>query len=148
MENKNDKQKSKSHTTPRKNSSTNNKNKKKTNKKKKKSKLSQFFKIFLIMFFSICLISFVIGMGYIFAVIKSTPELDISAVTTLSESSSFYDDSGEFMDNLNSEIQRNVIDYDEMPQYLKDAFVSIEDQRFYKHSGIDIRRIAGSLITW
>lgn len=147
MENKNDKQKSKSHTTPRKNSSTNNKNKKKTNKKKKKSKLSQFFKIFLIMFFSICLISFVIGMGYIFAVIKSTPELDISAVTTLSESSSFYDDSGEFMDNLNSEIQRNVIDYDEMPQYLKDAFVSIEDQRFYKHSGIDIRRIAGSLIT-
>ncbi len=34
----------------------------------------------------------------------------------------------------------------EINQYTIDAFVSVEDKRFYKHSGIDIRRIFGAFI--
>lgn len=30
---------------------------------------------------------------------------------------------------------------EEIPQYLRDAFVAIEDERFYKHNGIDIKGI-------
>ena len=114
---------------------------------KRKSSIFNFFKAFFITIFTTCLICTIVGAGYVLAIIKSLPDLDINSITTLSEASSFYDNNGEFMDNLNSEIQRTVINYDEIPQYLKDAIVSIEDQRFYEHQGIDVKRIAGSFIT-
>ena len=131
---------------------TNNKNKSQNQKKNKKTKAKKnsakdVFKAFLITFFTTCLICCVVIAGYILAIIKSLPDLDINSITTLSEASYFYDNNGELMDSLNSEIQRTVISYDEMPQYLKDAIVSIEDQRFYKHNGIDVRRIVGSFVT-
>ena len=42
-------------------------------------------------------------------------------------------------------LQRRVIAaYDDYPQVLRDALVSIEDKDFYKHSGINIWRIVGA----
>lgn len=35
--------------------------------------------------------------------------------------------------------------YDEIPQILIDAFISVEDKRFFKHHGLDYVRIAGAL---
>ena len=34
-----------------------------------------------------------------------------------------------------------------MPQLLKDAIVSVEDRRFYKHIGVDPIRIIGSALS-
>src|ERR1700704_1394268 len=42
-------------------------------------------------------------------------------------------------------LQRRVIaGYDDYPQVLRDALVSIEDKDFYRHSGINLWRIAGA----
>jgi penicillin-binding protein 1A len=42
-------------------------------------------------------------------------------------------------------LQRRVIaTYDDYPQVLRDALVSIEDKDFYRHSGINLWRIAGA----
>lgn len=35
-----------------------------------------------------------------------------------------------------------------MPQYLTDAYVSIEDERYYSHWGIDIKRTAGAILSY
>ena len=35
---------------------------------------------------------------------------------------------------------------EQLNQYTLDAFVSVEDKRFYKHKGIDVRRIVGAII--
>ncbi len=35
-----------------------------------------------------------------------------------------------------------------MPEHLKNAFVAIEDERFYSHAGIDIKRFAGAAIQY
>ena len=120
-----------------------------SNKRKKKKKLGfktllkrTFFTIFFLI-----LTAMVVGAGYIFAVIKSTPPLDLQAVLNLSQPTSLYDKDGVFMDNLHSEIDRTIVSYDQIPQYLKDGFVSIEDQRFQNHRGIDPIRIAGSIVT-
>jgi penicillin-binding protein 1A len=51
------------------------------------------------------------------------------------------------MDTLHTEVNRTVVTFDKIPMDLKDAFISIEDERFESHSGIDIRRIAGSFLT-
>lgn len=37
------------------------------------------------------------------------------------------------------------VKYEEMPQYLIDAFVCIEDRRFFEHEGVDFYRIIGAL---
>ena len=128
------------------------KNYKKGNKKykktqKKKSLIGRIFKwTFLTMLILFLAVSVVAG-GYVFAIIKSTPPLDVETVLRLSEPSSLYDKDSQYIDTIHSEISRTVIDFDQMPQNLKDAYVSIEDQRFYDHKGIDPRRILGSLVT-
>ena len=42
--------------------------------------------------------------------------------------------------------KRRIIPLVEMPNKLKDAFIAIEDRRFYQHSGIDIVRLAGAIV--
>jgi len=41
---------------------------------------------------------------------------------------------------------RMWVSYEEMPEDLINAFVSIEDKRFFTHDGIDIRRTAGAVL--
>lgn len=40
------------------------------------------------------------------------------------------------------------VDIEKMPQRLIDAFISIEDQRFYQHSGVDWKRTAGAFVNY
>ena len=40
---------------------------------------------------------------------------------------------------------RKIIPLDEMPRKLVDAFIAIEDRRFYQHSGVDIIRLIGAI---
>lgn len=110
---------------------------------KKKKIIKRVFLALLFLFLAL----FVIGLGYIFAIISNTPPLDVNAVKNLSQASALYDRNGEFMDNVHSDIDRQIVDGDKIPKNLKNAFVSIEDERFYKHPGIDARRILGSAVT-
>ncbi len=41
---------------------------------------------------------------------------------------------------------RMWVSYDEMPEDLINAFVSIEDQRFFTHKGVDVKRTLGAVI--
>lgn len=44
---------------------------------------------------------------------------------------------------LHGEENRIWVDLDNMSEYMDDAFIAIEDMRFYKHSGVDWRRTLG-----
>lgn len=110
----------------------------------KQKKAKKIFKgiIFGLLFCFLAI--FVIGAGYAFAIIKITPPLNVEAVLLLNQPSSLYDSNGDFMDNLHTDEERYVIDSKKIPTNLKNAFVSIEDERFYSHKGIDIQRILGA----
>jgi len=41
---------------------------------------------------------------------------------------------------------RLPVQLSEVPQHLIDAVLTIEDQRFYQHAGLDIKRIAGAMV--
>lgn len=125
---------------------SNKKTAKKKNKKKK-SKVGKFIKRTILVLFLLGLTLSVVGLGYVVAIIKSTPDLNVDAVLNLSEPSSLYDNNGDYIDTLHSEVNRNSVEFDKIPQELKDAYISIEDQRFYSHHGIDPKRIAGSIVT-
>lgn len=49
-------------------------------------------------------------------------------------------------ERLHGTENRLWVSYDEMPEDLINAFVSIEDKRFFTHDGIDIRRTAGAVL--
>jgi len=54
-----------------------------------------------------------------------------------------YDDNGKIIGSF--ALQRRVVaTYEDYPQVMRDALVSIEDKDFYKHSGINYWRIAGA----
>jgi len=91
------------------------------------------------------LVSASVGAGAGLLLVYSTdlPQVDEleryrpSAVTQL------YDAQGRVIGTF--ALQRRVIaTYDDYPQVLRDALVSIEDKDFYKHSGINLWRIAGA----
>jgi penicillin-binding protein 1A len=115
-------------------------NKKPPKRKKSRKVLKGICFGFLFCFLAVL----VVGCGYAFAIIKATPPLKVDDVLSLSQPSSLYDSSGAFMDNLHTDEERYVIDSKKIPVNLKNAFVSIEDERFYKHNGIDIQRILGA----
>ncbi len=55
-----------------------------------------------------------------------------------SESTIIYDREGNVLYTIHGEENRENIDLAEIPQYLKDATLAIEDDQFYSHPGFDI----------
>lgn len=41
---------------------------------------------------------------------------------------------------VKNDVQRVPVDIEDIPQHVRDAFVSIEDERFYSHEGVDYKR--------
>lgn len=41
---------------------------------------------------------------------------------------------------VSNEVQRIPIDIEQIPQHVRDAFVAVEDERFYSHEGVDYKR--------
>ena len=131
-----------------KNIKTDLKNNTNINSHKKNKKQPKFIKILKKMFFGIFILGILtvtVGLGYVFAIIKTSPELDINAIANLSEQSILLDSSGNLIDNIPTEEIRTKIDLAAMPDTLKNAYIAIEDERFYKHKGIDIKRILGAV---
>ena len=66
-------------------------------------------------------------------------------LTTISNSR-IYDRDGNLVTELGAEIRENVT-YDQIPQDVVDAFLSIEDSRYFDHSGFDLPRFLASALT-
>lgn len=58
------------------------------------------------------------------------------------------DTDGKQIAELGSERKKIKVDSDKMPEKLKDAYVSIEDERFYKHHGVDIKRTTSAIFSY
>ena len=52
----------------------------------------------------------------------------------------------QFMQLYTSE-NRVMVEFDDIPKYMKDAIVAIEDKRFYEHHGVDWYRTAGAIFS-
>lgn len=94
----------------------------------------------------VCLICFLVGLGYCAIVIAQAPSIDATNINSLLNISSIlYDDEGEQVDNVFVDQKRTIIDYDDLPENLIDSFVALEDKTFWKHHGFNIIRIFGAM---
>lgn len=61
--------------------------------------------------------------------------------------SQFYDNKGELLSTTDSEEDRIPVSINTVPKNLQNAFIAVEDIRFYDHSGIDFRGIARAFVS-
>jgi len=135
----------------------NNKTPKQTKKRKKEAKgFLRFFLVFIKIFFMVTLIGgfAVIGIlsGTLFGYVNSLEELNVKDLKLNFTSFVYYIDpntnSPVELERLYGEENRIWVDSSQIPQHLKDAFVAIEDERFYSHPGFDLKRTTGAVINY
>ncbi len=111
-------------------------------------------RIFLVSILVICTIV-VIGIGVVIGMYASSVK-EIHAMNVqnlaLNYSSTIYytdeDGNAHELENIYNNGNRIWIDSEEIPKIMKEAMVAIEDERFYEHNGIDIKRTAGAFFGW
>lgn len=102
------------------------------------------------LFFVVALLVGVSGTGLLVGVAKAwvetMPALDLSAFDQQAQTSYIYDANGDLITDFKGLENRVDVTYDELPQNLINAVIAVEDQRFWQHNGIDVRRLAGVVI--
>ena len=86
-------------------------------------------------------------MGVAKAYVDTTPALDVSRLTISERTSYIYDCHGNEITTFAGMEYRDWVDISEIPDMLKNALISIEDVRYYKHGGVDFKRLFGAIVS-
>lgn len=100
------------------------------------------FRLIIIMAIVATIISVYAGLGYIKGLVDSAPNISQIDVRPRGFTTMVYDSEGNVTEHLiGAHANREYIEISQIPRTVQDAFVCIEDERFYDHDGIDIRGI-------
>lgn len=92
-----------------------------------------------------CLIAMGVSILYGFSSFFAPPNMDEALVPDAA--SQFYDIKGNVIYTTLSVERRVPVSFDKIPKHVQQAFIAIEDNRFYEHSGIDYRGTARALVS-
>ncbi len=113
-----------------------------SNKKKVKNKFSLMaFRIFIIVLLVGGFGSIGALVGAYMGIIQNAPVIGEINVLPDIFTTIIYDKAGNEVDRLIAKENREYVEFSKIPQHLKDAYVAIEDERFYTHNGIDVKGI-------
>ena len=123
-----------------------------TRQKKRHSGIAAFFKVIgTLLAIGICtaVIFFGIFMTYVHTTLEPELDVDASAYTLKQSSILYYQDknTGEWveMEKLHGSENRTLVEFNDIPDYVWKALVSIEDERFFEHHGVDWKSTAKSV---
>ncbi|MBQ9972660.1 MAG: transglycosylase domain-containing protein, partial [Firmicutes bacterium] len=115
---------------------------KRRKKKKYKLNIKKIIRNLFILGIVFCLI---IGAWVASIIMKLPPINPDNIYSMLSESSVLYDDEENIIATVGSSETRTNVEYQDLPDHLVDAFISIEDKTFETHKGFNIIRIFGAI---
>ena len=113
----------------------------------KSTKFSKMFMLYFLKALLICVLSVgIIGIcfriGIFKGILASAPDISSLDVRPTGYATVVFDSSGKQIAKLvGTDSNRSYVNMDLIPQDMADAFVAIEDERFYQHNGIDIKGI-------
>lgn len=96
-----------------------------------------------------CLIVIALLGTFIYAY-NTVPAIDPDASSIYSNidlSSIIYDSKGEEIDKLYYTEDREIVSIKDIPENTKNAFIAIEDKTFYKHHGLNYKRLFGAVLS-
>jgi len=127
----------------------NQKRRKRRASKSTKIKHKTSFVIFRVIVAGILISAFALGGAFVGAylgIIDKAPSLaDVMKTSNENYTSIIYDEKGNELDRLVGGENRVFVSIDNIPKYLQDAFVAIEDERFYTHDGVDVKAMLRSI---
>lgn len=115
--------------------------KKKEKKESDRPKAKTSTKIFagLVIFaLFICVIGAIAAGAFAYKLCEDKPKLNVADLVS-PDSSTIYDNEGNKIMQVGMYLRENI-EYDQMPNCLIDAFLAVEDSRFFEHVGFDIPR--------
>lgn len=77
-------------------------------------------------------------MLYIFAILRELPDVSLFDTYSSEQSTQIFDKNNNLITNIYGDEDRISVPLQKISPYLRQAVVSVEDNRFYKHSGIDL----------
>lgn len=107
--------------------------------------------ISLILFFTIINTGIIaalvfVGSSVVVSFTKDLPDIKDFSPIENALTSRIYAADGKMIGTLHGEQNREIVTFDQMPENMINAVVSIEDERFYQHNGIDFEGIFRSLL--
>ena len=117
-------------------------------KEKPRRKRCLFFNIFKYTVLSVLVIGFSCGIfffSYLMG-LKEWKDFDPENIGEMQQTLLIYDRNGEESAALYNMQNRVYVPIDDIPDYVINAFIAVEDTRFYEHCGVDFVRIIGAFI--
>lgn len=110
----------------------------------KRTILVLLLKVFLVGVLAVGIFGISAGFGVFNGIVEPVNEMDISLDDLMPNgyATMVYDAEGNQIQKLVAEsANRTYVQSEMIPKHLKDAFVAIEDERYYEHNGVDIKSI-------
>ncbi len=99
-----------------------------------------FLKTLLVLVIALGVAGICGGIGIIKGVIENAPDITSASVLPRGYKSTVYDAEGNKTAELIAEgTNRTYVKIENIPKHVQEAFIAIEDARFYEHNGIDVR---------
>ncbi len=114
-------------------------------KPQKKRRLLRWIKGTLIAGMLCVLGCFIFFFSYLMG-LEEWKEFDPGRIGEMQQTLLIYDAGGTETAALHGLQNRVYVTIDKIPDYVKNAFIAVEDSRFYEHNGVDLIRIAGAFI--
>lgn len=115
------------------------------NKKPKKQE-SSVKKFFLKLFIFIFIIAFIVGISFLG--IKLYIFKTLAKEMFNNTPSTVLDSNKNIIAEIGAERNRENVDFSAIPKQLVNAYVSIEDERFYTHHGVDVKRTGAAILSY
>lgn len=101
-----------------------------------------FLKTLLVLMIAVGVAGLCGGIGIVKGVIENAPDITSASVLPRGYKSTVYDAEGNKTAELIAEgTNRTYVKIENIPKHVQEAFIAIEDARFYEHNGIDLRGI-------
>ena len=110
----------------------------------RKLRWQKILTVFMVLVVSIYVVGGIYAVRYASKLLKGMPTLNVDDLIS-TESSKIYDGNGTLLTEIGTYYRENI-PYEQMPESLIDAFLSVEDSRFFEHNGFDVPRFTKSVL--